>query len=224
MRGDDDGNEVGAGPHAGAPTTGGEEPWHLWGNTQRLTLPLTAGVFGTQGRGLLNQIKYGRPETWHWLFQARLLSFTPAAGPPLGTDLNLQIIWELTVGIGRSVIQTLAFDVWNRPIPGGVAPPVGFNMIASQAIQSTYSLGRLTPAGIIDPAPPPNLIDEIVAETIYLNARAAISLSGAAVGYPYSADLEVSALWAPKHHARPDWFQIDAPPRTQFPGNEVPGR
>ncbi len=223
MRGDDDGNEVGAGPAAGAATTGGEEPWHLWGNTQALSLPLTAGVFGQQGRGLLNQIKYGRPDTWHWLFSAKFTSFSPSAGPPLGTDLNLQIIWELTVGIGRSIIQTLAFDVWNIPIPGGAAAPVGRNLMASQAIP-LGSLGRLNSAGIIDPTPPPNLIDEIVAENIYLNARAALSLSGALVGYPYLAGIELSALWAPKHHARPDWFQLDAPRRTQFPGNEVPGR
>jgi hypothetical protein len=220
---DDEGNDVGAGPQMGAPTTGGEEPWHLWGNTQTLDISLAAGAFGTQGRGLLNQIKYARPDTWHWLWSAAFKSFTPAAGPPLGTDLNIQIIWELSVGVGRSIVQSLGFDVWNIPLPGGAAPPVGRLLLASQAIPIA-PLNRLNSAGVIDPNPPPNIIDEIVAENIYLNVRTAISLSGAAVGYPYTAQLEFTGLWAPKHHARPDWFQVNAHRRTQFPGNEVPGR
>lgn len=200
---------------ASAPASG-PPPWHLWGNSQRVDLTLAAGVFGVAGRGQINRIAYKRPETWHWLFTARLLEFPNA--PALGTDLNISIIWELTVGIGRSIQQNLAFDVWNIPIAGGSAPPVGRLMWASETIPIS-PLNR-NPA---DPNPPVNFIRQIPAQDIQLNVRAAITLGGAAVGYPYTAALDFGAQWAPVNHIRPDWFR-DGPMAVQYAGAEVEGK
>jgi hypothetical protein len=66
-------------------------------------------------------------------------------------------------------------------------------------------------------------VTEIVAQDIQLNVRAQIGISGALVGYPYNAVCEVTALFAPKTHVRPDWYR-EGPQEVQFPGGEVGGR
>lgn len=197
----------------------GTPPWHMWGNGQTLDFTLASGNFATQQLGQLIKVAYGRPVTWRWLFTARLRSVSPT--PPVGTDLAVQLAWELTVGIGRSMQQHPAFDVWNYLIPGGGPQSAGI-LWATQAIQPS-SLGRFNAAGVIDPTPPPNVITEIVAQDIQLNVRANLLLSGAGVGYPYTATLEVGAQFAPLSHIRPDWF-LDGPAEQRFPGAEVGGK
>jgi hypothetical protein len=192
-------------------------PWHLWGNSQRVDVELTTGAFGQAQRSQLTKVSYGRPETWGWLFTARLIS--GALSPPVGTDLQLTIIWELTVGIGRSMQQSLGFDVWNIIILGGAAPPIGRLMWANQVVVPS-NLGRFNAAGVVDPTPPPNVFNEINAQDIQLNARVAILLSGVQAGYPYNAALELGAQWAPKAHVRPDWY-LDGPTELRFPGSET---
>jgi hypothetical protein len=223
---DDDGQIDGdyASPFAQSPSDqpwlrAGTPPWHMWGNSQNLTLTLASGFFSDQQQGQLIKVAYGRPETWRWLFSARLRSVVPT--PAVGTDLVVQLAWELTVGIGRSFQQHPAFDVWNYLIPGGGPQSAGI-LWATQAIQPS-SLGRFNSAGVIDPTPPPNIISELCAQDIQLNVRAALLLSGAAVGYPYVATLEVGAQFAPINHIRPDWF-LDGPAEQRFPGAEVAGK
>lgn len=199
----------------------GVPPWHLWGNNVSVSTDLQAGVFGQAGTGQLTKVSYKRPETWHWLFSAKILDFGPL--PPVGTTLNIAIIWDLTVGIGRSVQQIANFDWWNIFITSASGNIRNRTLWATQAIpMGGASLGRLDAAGAIDPAPPPNLIDQIVAQNIQLNATAVLTLQGANVGYPYSATVELGASWAPKHHIRPDWF-LHGAPESVFTGEETGG-
>ena len=105
---DDDGgpqpiaNFVPAG--AGQPwLRGGMPPWHLWGNSQRIVAPVQDSSLAarTNSPGQLVKISYKRPETWHWIFAAKLLS-----GPD-GTvteQLQVEVAFDLTIGIGRSNI------------------------------------------------------------------------------------------------------------------------
>ena len=68
-------------------------------------------------------------------------------------------------------------------------------------------------------------INQIVAEDLQLQVQVVgltIPANVAAAGQ--NAVVEVSALFAPKTHVRPDWLQLDVPIETQFPGSEVGGR
>lgn len=229
MRDDDDGQVDGDGSGAWAPRSpfaqsageqpwlrSGTPPWHMWGNSQAVTVTLSSGTFSEQARNQLTKISYGRPETWRWLFTARMLN--PGLAPPVGTDLQVSIIWELTVGIGRSFQQNLAFDSWNILVTGGTSV-LNRLLWANQASQ-VNNLGRFNNAGIIDPNPPPNVFSDIVAQDIQLNARVTLLLNGTPAGYPYSVTIETGAQWAPKTHVRPDWY-LDGPTEMRFPGSEV---
>jgi len=199
----------------------GTPPWHLWGNNVPVSVKLLSGVFGQGVSGQLTKVTYKRPETWHWLFSAKILDF--GALPPVGTTLNLAIIWDVTVGIGRSVQQNAIFDLWNIPITSASGNIRGRTLWATQAVPGAGgSLGRLDASGTIDPTPPTNFVNELVAQNIQLNASAALTLSGALAGYPYSAVVELGASWAPKNHIRPDWF-LKSSPDSVFTGEETGG-
>lgn len=204
----------------------GQPPWHMWGNSQRIEmfLPSTSGNSSEVQRGQLTRVAYGRPETWHWLFTARLLEADDADPDE---PLQLAIIWELTVGIGRSMQQNLGFDGWNilwgTPSTPTDQAPVGRLLWATQTFQPTLNRTIFS----ADPdTEPPNVIDEIVAQDIQLNVRAALVSPVTPRTNNKRAVLEVGAQWAPKSHIRPDWYQQDqgTPPEAQFPGQEIGGR
>lgn len=231
---DDDGQVEGDGPPPGNPFAtsmhaapwlrGGMPPWHLWGNTQQIVVPIE--TTGALRKGVTNQlirIAYRRPETWRWLFSARLL-----AGPDntAGFFTRLFVHWELTVGVGRSVIQ-MAFGEGGRAFedyvfqwgPINPAFPRGAQIwtseTASPARTYTGDGGNL-------PGPPSPLV---VAEDIQLQVQIVgltVVDNLAAVGQ--NATVEVSAQFAPNVHVRPDWLRLDVPPEAQFPGAEIEGR
>lgn len=203
----------------------GEPPWHMWGNSQRIEVdfPLGLSNFSPAVRQQLTKVAYGRPDTWHWLFTARLIDATDADPDE---PLTLSITWELTVGIGRSFQQNLGFDSWTMSWGTPVTPtdvaPRGRLLWATQTYQSR--LGRQI--FIAPEVEPPNLIDEIVAQDIQLTVRAAMSSPVTPRTSNKRAVIEVGAQWAPKCHVRPDWFRNDegTPLELQFPGGEVQGR
>ena len=202
----------------------GEPPWHMWGNSQTIEVVLPSGLatFSPQQRSQLTRVSYGRPETWHWLFTARIVEADDAEE---NEPLTLSIIWELTVGIGRSMQQNLGFDAWTRSWGAPTYPtnsaPRGALLWATQTYQQP--LGRQI--FVAPDVEPPNLIDEIVAQDIQLNVRAALSSPVTPRTNNKRVVLDVGAQWAPKTHVRPDWYQLDGTPlEAQFPGGEVGGR
>lgn len=195
-------------------------PWHLWGNTQRVEVLLPLALsFGEVGRGQLTRVSYKRPETWNWLFTARLLEADDA--DPL-EPLQLQIVWELTVGIGRAVQQSLGFDNWNISWGTPVTPtdnaPVGRLIWATE----TYAASPERSQFVAPAVQPLNRIDRIVAQDIQLNARVALLSPVVPRTNNKRAVVELGAQWAPSTHVRPDWF-ADGPIEIQFPGGENQG-
>lgn len=221
-------------------------PWHLWGNSQTFQVPVQDSSLPNRQAQTQQLVKvgYGRPDTWHWLFVAQLVE-GPAS---LGFQTQLEVSFDLTVGMGRSSVvlrgaplsQNKSFESyffqWG---PVSANFPRGVQLYSSQVLapnrqfrsdppfpdqtgNPTAASDAVAPAFATAFFPP--LIEQIVAESIQCQARMV------ALAPPLSASLgqlvtvEVSAFFAPKTHVRPDWFQIDEPPHTQFPGKEVPGR
>lgn len=207
----------------------GTAPWHMWGNTQRVRVPIE--TTGAPRQGVTNQlvkISYKRPETWHWLFSAKLIS-----GPAntAGFFTRIFVHWELSTGIGRSVVPMNfgfglpfaqpAFDTFTFQWgPVNPAFPANAQIWASQATSPGKSFQgdgpATTGAGV----------NQIVAQDLQLQAQLVgltVPANVAAVGQV--AVIEVSALFAPKTHVRPDWFMSPGgPPELAFPGAETQGR
>jgi hypothetical protein len=218
-------------PQSGA--GGGLTPWHLWGNTQRIQVVVQSPTNPlTFSPGQLLRVAYKRPETWHWVLEARLLEGEDA---DLIDPILVEVHYDLTIGIGRSMVQIPGgygyFDQRNDPpfetfnfAWGGVA--VGADPVFPRGA-SIYSTAVFAPSRSFVNGPVPTkstaIVNEIVAQDIQLNCRViALTLPGGShVGKRIT--VEVSGHFAPKVHVRPDWVS-DGSPDVQFPGNETGGK
>jgi hypothetical protein len=207
-------------------------PWHMWGNTERLTVPVETTEAPRAGSvQQLIKISYKRPETWHWLFKARLVS-----GPDNTAAFFTRIFvrWNLIAGIGRSTILMVgefrpppAPNIDLRPFeryifqwgPVDTAFPRDATIYTTQANSPPREFQGDGPFPDTGPA-----IAQIVAQDIQLSANI-VALTHednvAAVGQPVT--VELSAQFSPKTHVRPDWMQLDAPVEAQFAGAETGG-
>lgn len=216
---------------------GGSPPWHLWGNTQQITTIVTL-PFSTTGRpadpgiGQLIKVSYKRPTSWNWIFSSKLIS--GANSNSLTENVLIQVDFELTIGIGRSFIQTQPENITGLGSSTDFSPPFerhsflyGSQYPKGAQIWSTkaQSPSRTFIAPVVGPQPtpdPPTLIDTIVAQDIQLVARvfASSPIPNVALGFPVV--VEVSAQFAPVVHVRPDWFRDDGD-ELRFGGNEIGG-
>lgn len=198
----------------------GPPPWLLWGNTQEITAFATGGASAPiPVSGQLAKISYKRPETWHWVFEARLLD-GPVL-PALGSHASVQILFDLTVGVGRSSVTLVAFEQFVIRWHGPANPPIGTQV---------FSTSVFGPNRIIDPLITPNevrdnFIDQITAEDIQLACRVIHQSTIAGT----EAKVEVDAHFAPKNHIRPEWLGTAAGTRSsgsgipRFPAGEDKG-
>lgn len=204
-------------------------PWHLWGNSQTITVPVeTVGALRFGNTGQLIKIAYKRPESWHWLFNAKLIS-GPANTPTFFTRVFVH--WDLITGVGRTNIPIISNP---QAVPnvvirgfeeyvfkwGPVTPdfPTNAQIYSTQANAPPREYDADGP--FPDTGPP---ISEIVAQDLQLAVRVvALTVvdNVAAVGQPVT--VEVSAVFAPKTHVRPDWYNV-APPQVVFAGGETGG-
>jgi hypothetical protein len=196
----------------------------MWGNLQRIDGVIVGSGVQQPIRGQLCKISYKRPETWHWMFSARLIS-----GPDNSATFFSRIFvnFDVVIGVGRSVLRMAlepraqSFETYVfRWGPTNPAFPRGAHIYTSQAVSPSRDFegdGTTTTPGA--------LITELVAQDIQVNVSVlgiTLDTNVAAIGQPFS--LEVSALFAPKTHIRPDWLRIDVPMSAQFPGEEIEGR
>lgn len=195
---------------------GGVPPWHLWGNTERLTI--TSDSFGAARvvSGQLNKISYKRPDTWHWFFGAKLISGPTVASPQ---EAGVRIHFDVTIGVGRSFYQIPSFEtlqwVWSDPGGGPVpTPPTDVLLYSTTAVAPNRSYNNATPPAAVE-----NRINEIVAQDIQVQLR----LEGLS-NFPNTIVVDVTGFWSPKTHVRPEWLLGDrVPPEAKFPGNEIGG-
>ena len=215
----------------------GMTPWHMWGNSQRIDAVVQDSSLATRTNspGQLVKIAYKRPETWHWLFAAKLV--TGPDSPAVATQV--EVAYDLIVGIGRSaivlqsagVVQDKAFEQfffqWG---------PVATLFPRNAQLYSTQVLG---PNRVYTSDPPfpnqagfpvagafvtgPSIISEVVAENLQLSCRVIALAPPGAASLGQTVTVEVSAQFAPKTHVRTDWY-LTAPPEQVFPGGETDGR
>lgn len=181
-------------------------PWHMWGTQE--TVRADAPGFGTPVAvsQQLTKVSYKRPETWHWLFFARLIS-APAAG--LAEQAALNIRFDVTIGLGRTSVTIPFFEFFSWLWGPSANPPL------TQVLWSVSS--HAPPRNFNGLVNNPNVVDQIVAQDIQVNA--VVSNNSSFAG---TITAEVASFFAPKNHIRPDWFR-DAPAEATFPGGEVGG-
>ena len=188
-------------------------PWHLWGDSEIVTLPNASGNTDPGKTQQLIRISYKRPETWHWLFSASIIQAPDAAA---AQQAAVFVAFDLIAGIGRAsqVIQsfeTFAWQ-WNGPINA----PVNQVIFSTQVRGPNRVLASPVPAVPID-----NVISEITAQDIQLSARVLVGFTGGLTG---TVKVQVNAHFAPKTHIRPDWHMDRTPAEAKFAGAEIEGR
>lgn len=186
-------------------------PWHLWGNTQLITTRVQLGGPGILPQPNMNtlcRVAYGRPETWHWVFQARLVS-GPNNTP--GSTLNVLVNFNVALGVGRSNLQIAGnVGTQSRPLESftfimGPASP-GFPANA-QLFSTGGKYARLMSSEAIATE---FEVQQIVADTIVCEVNVTSSADAGnvlALGQP--VQVEVSAQFAPIAHVRPDWYELE---------------
>ena len=204
----------------------GPPPWHLWGNTQELTLlpggPSNPGatVLDRVNHTTMVRVSYGRPETWRFLFHLKLLSGGLEPTPdPIDPTLqqSLSASFDLIIGIGRSAVTIENFV--ELVYTWGFAP----GQVALQGLvlwkSYTQNLPYLTtqPDFVYVNEPP---IDTFVAQDITIVANTLYYSPYLGIG---PMRVAVSAHIAPNVHVRPDWHN-DAPLSEKFPGAEIGAR
>ena len=170
-------------------------PWHMWGNELPVDLVATGAPFDIISPQLVN-INYGRPETWSWIMWARVISSSGFGNPGV-----VQIRFNLTAGVGR---VKLTMDDFVTFIFSPTLPNVGTSWTTS----TTDDTPLIAPA-VARP------VNDIPAQDIILNVNCIIT-GGAAPGT--TVGLQVGAMFAPKSHVRPEWYE------GRFPGGEDNGR
>jgi len=173
----------------------GLPPWHMWGNSQLVNSPgLT--VQSTQ----LIRINYGRPERWRWLFSAQ--EFAVQAGNIFS---NADVDFDLTIGVGRSVVQIPSFEHFHLAGTASASPLIG------KLIYSSSSVGPLRDFSVPTSA---STILDFPAQDIQLVVR---------VNSDSICNVEVKAFFSPATHVRPEWHggpEVD----TRYPGDEHRGQ
>lgn len=200
----------------------GMPPWHMWGNSQ--TIRVNASTTDTEaavGSGQLVKISYKRPETWHFLLVARLVN---APRVTLENELEVNVWFDVTSGIGRSQQKLLTFDQFNWGWIQGESPPLSkvlwTTQVRTPALRMVFDSGEGRYVDVADSIRPSV---ELVGQDIQVQCRVSLFMRGINEGDQSFADVEVSAFFAPKTHVRPDWF-VNGPPEVMFPGAEVQGK
>jgi hypothetical protein len=174
----------------------------MWGDSE--TLQLSASVLGTPARSTqLAKITYKRPESWNFAFQAILESMSAPTA-----DFTLDIWFDLTIGIGRTFIKIPEFEHYRLFNAGGVGTPIPQMFWSTQVPSPNRSRSITAPATNSGPG----VTDFFVAEDIQCQCRVLF------LGSPANnISLQVSSLFAPRVHVRPEWFE------GQFRGGETGG-
>jgi hypothetical protein len=165
-------------------------PWHMWGTTETILVPTNGPAFPPLTvSGQLAKVSYGRPDTWSFLMAADIIG-----GPAVTGGGTIAVDFDVTAGVGRSSTTLVSFMRFAWVIPPAV-PVTGRGMKWS-------SVGR-TPIPEEDAAVPASrLVELFPAEDIQVQVRVN-------VGMTIGSDVRVavSAYFAPRTHARPDWFR-----------------
>jgi len=181
---------------------GSMPPWQRWGSTEQITIPFVS-VAQRSNTATLSRVAYKRPDTFHFLFGARLIV---APEPAVGIHATITVGFNVLVGVGSSVLKIELFEQFRFDWIGPAAPPLGL-LWSTQVVAPDRNV--LGVSG--------NICNELVGQDITIDA-VCTNFFG-----PTQAVVEATAFLAPKNHVRPDWF-AHGPPEVMFTGAEDGGR
>lgn len=195
----------------------GQPPWHLWGTSEVVDLPVVGGGLPAPVTGeQLARVNYKRPETWAFFLFARLVGSTPTvATNPIIVTVNI----DVSFGIGRSVFQTEG----NIPVGSDLASASSFQQFrfqigtGSPITGAKYATVGRTPVLDDVAGGAGGVVEKLVFESCQCSFRAIASGVGA-----QRVQVRVGAFFAPLNHVRPDWFTIGSAMRA-FLGGETGG-
>jgi len=201
-------------------------PWLLWGNTQKVNVPPNVGF--QKNLNTLVRVSYSRPETWHLLLAARLISAVD--GNPAADVSSAGAEFTIYTGLGRAMITfpvvTLGWN-WGLDQSDGPSAPVQLPRWTNQLYNDT---GQGDSQSLFYDPTTGDLIyrvetsvgtDKFVGQDITIVANTYFNTTVVGAG---DAVLEVSAQVAPSVHVRPDWSRLDVSEAEQFTGGETGGR
>lgn len=197
----------------------GIEPWRMWGSDQRIVIPANAGQPGFGKAPQLVRIDYARPETWSFLYFAKVVGVNGNVNIGAGTNA-LQVQFKTVVGVGRSTVELWMpqFD-WTGADINTPTPAQTLLLPARFATEWRYT--RDAPAGAIPPpgaTDPVYTCDHVVAQTVQVYCDVVCAPQ---VGSSGSIEVVVGAYYSPRTHVRPEWFRDDE--RSRFMGQEDVG-
>jgi len=172
----------------------------MWGSAQRVALRNDNFVAQpTATTAQLAQIRYGRPDSWHFFFQVTILDLVGAVGAA-----QIQVDFNLTFGVGRATARVPTFARFN------------FNSALGELVPNFTKQATSTEFGPNNPARVgPNFCDQIVAETIQCDISASFPTGAGTL--IEGTGIQCLSFFAPIVHVRPEW-NIE-----HFPGNEIHG-
>jgi hypothetical protein len=189
-------------------------PWHMWGGAAQVTASTSSAGLNYRTQGQLARIEYKRPESWRFLFYAKVLR-SQTSNPAI-----LDVQFFVIPGVGRASTQLgTPFDstVLNLNIPFErfrFLLPIGTGGAVTKWSTSVNGPVRDDTAVVPPVVPTPNVVDSIPAQDLQVSYAAQVQLT--LPGDEVQAELGV--LLAPWHHARPDWQA------HKFVGEELGGK
>lgn len=201
----------------------GTPPWHMWGNSQIIRVNAeTTDTPAPVASGQLAKVSYKRPETWHFLLAARIVN---APRVTIENELLLTVRFDIITGIGRSQTQLPTFETFSWGWIQDQDPPTAKLLYTQQVQTPALRMVFDSDEGVyVDDPNSVRIFNELVGQDIQINCRVSFFMRGINEGDQSTADVEVSAFFAPKTHIRPDWLIHNAPAELQFPGAEIQGR
>jgi hypothetical protein len=177
----------------------------MWGGLANVQASTLTPAFGYSTTQQLCRVEYHRPESWRFMFFARLLASENHSPAIFQVDFNI------IPGVGRGSLNFKPFERYRFKLPiGSLDPTVNYEK------WSTSVIGPVRDETLPDPpdVPQPNVVDSFVAQDVQVSFTATVILT--VPGDTLQA--EVGCLLAPWHHARPDWQM------RNFAGEELGGR
>ena len=163
-------------------------PWHMWGGTVTTDLIITPTPVDSQTvKSQMARIDYGRPETWTFLFAVNV---TTAPGNAAQT-LQLDVFWDLFLGIGRTQVSLLGF---------GQITIGGAKLSGLSRWTTVVKAPELNAFATYTPD-----LTKFPAQSINCSTRARCFQQVGGGNLGESVSCEVTALFAPTTHVRPEW-------------------
>lgn len=202
-----------------------DAPWKMWGTTETFRAPLTTQPLSVgpipapRDTHQLGRVAYKRPESFRFLFHARIVEAPASPGPVVdGEFVNLTVVWEIITGVGRTQSIQDEFARVNWLYADGPAPTGRVKWLTQT---NSPPLLEDTSGLVLTSTTP---VQVIVGEDIQCRAFVHAFTPETWFTPGAVAVVEVTALFAPNVHQRPDWFHPDGPIEQVFPGDEIGGR